>query len=147
MKRQRSWFLALLAMLWMAGAQQAKADDNQPRFMIPAAEFTGDGIGGMASITEKNPYFTIYLWTRNEDHKDSYWISAPELCIDGHKLTLYGLSGNSSFENGIGEFTCYDRNGVYYYVRTRGAFMAKDSYSFQAMFPDLKNKSNWDQDW
>lgn len=155
MKRQRSWFLALLAMLWMAGAQQAKADENQPLFMIPAKDISEDGLNAFARITETNPVFTIFLWTKNEDGWHSTWKKAPELDIDGHKVTLSGLTGDKDFENGIGDFICYDENGVYYYVRTRGAFEASDNKAFLAQFPELKSQDSkgnsihpeWDEDW
>ena len=146
MERKYLCFWALAVML-LCGIQQVKADDNQPRFMIPTADITDGGIGGVAAICEKNPYFTIYLWTRNVDHKDSYWESEPTLTVDGHSVKLTGLKGNHGFGDGIGNFVCYDSNKVYYYVRSRGGFMAGDNKTFTNIFPDLKKKSNWDQDY
>ena len=86
MRTKRSyWILTLLSLLLFGSVQRVSADENQPRIMIPAADFTGDGIGGTACITPNNPYFTVYLWWMNEHKDDTNWIDDPYLTVDGHE--------------------------------------------------------------
>ena len=142
MRTKRSyWILTLLSLLLFGSVQRVVADDNQPRIMIPAADFTGDGIGGTAWITPSNPYFTVFLWWMNEDRDDTNWIDNPYLTVDGHEIHLSGLAEGK-------EWTCYNSSNceVYYYVKAGKTFRAGSNIAFQTAFPDIKEKSHWDDD-
>ena len=56
-----SSILVMLTMLFVVGTRSTKADDNLPRFIIPAIDIDDGTVGGTAYITEKNPYFTVYV--------------------------------------------------------------------------------------
>ena len=140
--RRRYWILALLSLLLLGSVQRVLADDNQPRLMLPTADFSGDGIGGTAFITPNNPYFTVFLWRMNEDRTDTHWIDDPYLTVDGHEIHLGGFSSSSKSEWRY----CDTTNGVYYYVRAGKNFRAGSNTTFQVMFPELKKKAHWDDD-
>ena len=100
------------------------ADDNRPRIILPTVDIDDGTIGGSSCITEKHPYFTVYVWCRNCDHDDSYWESAPTLSVDGRKVTLSFMSGNHGWKDAkdVYQYTCWDGDKVYYTVRTRPGF-------------------------
>ena len=148
-----SSILVMLTMLFVVGTRSTKADDNLPRFIIPAIDIDDGTVGGTAYITEKNPYFTVYVWSRNEDHDDTYWTEAPTLYIDGHGVTLDYIKGNDPFNKSTDchQYVCCDYDSVYFTVRTRPAFIAYNSKDkvnlFWNTFSKLQNYSNCDQDW
>ena len=135
--------MALLSVLLAGSAERALADDNQPRILLPEADFSGNGISGTAWITPENPYFTVFLWWMNEDKDDTNWVDDPYLKVDGHELHLWGLSDFSKKA-----WECYNSSTgeVYFYVRARDSFRAGNNETFQAEFSDLKKKSHWDDD-
>ena len=56
----------LLAILLLVGMQQAKADSNQPRVLLP--DITADESSiDLPSVYASSPHFTIYLWVKNSD--------------------------------------------------------------------------------
>jgi hypothetical protein len=146
MKSGKNFLRWLLALMLMGSVQLAVADDNRPRIILPTVDIDDGTIGGSACITEKHPYFTVYVWCRNCDHVDSYWESAPTLSVDGRKVTLSFMSGNHGWKDSkdVYEYTCWDGDKVYYTVRTRPGFEVNSL--FLEKFPKLKDYSNTDQD-
>ncbi len=143
----RHYFISLLTLLFVVSAQQAVADDEQPRFVIPTASLAcGDGSTGYAAITESNPYFTVYLWIRNTDDVDTYWNGAPTMKVDGHALTLTGLNNGDGTETAT-EWTCTEDGKTIYYVKAHGStFKAGSNESFKAMFSGIGDKSKGNRD-
>lgn len=142
LKHQILW---LLTMMLVVGTQRAWSDGNQPRFMIPTSDFSDpQDSPGCAVITPGNPFFTIYLWHKNEDGKDTYWAESPTLTIDGHSVQL------TKFASGTYDWTCKDANGnVYYYVHShsKSIIVGEDGGAvFRAQFPDAINVADGDQD-
>ena len=138
------WTLTLI-LAW--SVESAKADDNTPRIILPTVDIEDGSFSGSACITEKNPYFTVYVWSRNEDHNDSYWNTAPYLSVDGHEVKLEFLHGNNGFRDAseVHEYVCKDNDRVYYTVKTRPGFEVDDKFFLK--FPKLKDYSNTDQDY
>ena len=146
-KMKGSGFLLLGFTLILAFCSvSVHADDNRPRIILPTVDIDDGTIGGSSCITEKHPYFTVYVWCRNCDHDDSYWESAPTLSVDGRKVTLSFMSGNHGWKDAkdVYQYTCWDGDKVYYTVRTRPGFEVNSL--FLEKFPKLKNYSNTDQD-
>ena len=141
------YFISLLTLLFVVSTQQAVADDEQPRFVIPTASLAcGDGSTGYAAITESNPYFTVYLWIRNTDNVDTYWNGAPTMKVDGHALTLTGLNNGDGTETAT-EWTCTENGKTIYYVKAHGTtFKAGSNESFKAMFSGIGDKSEGNRD-
>ena len=122
-----SSFLVMLTMLFAVGTQSLKADDNLPRIILPTAALENKEITGTSYISEKQPYFTVYVWSRNEDHSDTYWAEPPRLYVDGHYIELSFLHGNHAFndDSDCHQYVCLDADSVYFTVRTRKGFIAK----------------------
>ena len=80
--------LLLLSMLFVTGWQQVKAEDEKARLMIPSADATSDTYTFSSSVTPLRPYFTVYLWYRNTEHTDAYWVDEPTLYLDSDKNAL-----------------------------------------------------------
>ena len=119
MKKQLHLYLCLLTLMLMAGAQRVAADNNQPRFVIPAIDLSGDdGAKGNAAITAGNPYFTIYMWDWNEDGDDTGWSIKPTITINGHSVKLDGMNGSKS------EWTCTENGVTYYYIHAHASASA-----------------------
>lgn len=153
-QKRIQFFLLLLTMLLLVGTQTVKADDNLPRIILPSLTTNGDDdgvIGSTSFITERQPYFTVYVWVRNEDHSDTYWKEAPTLYVDGHGVTLSDIHGDHGFNKSTDcyQYVCCDADNVYYIARTRPGFMAKndDNKKFWLTYTNLANYSNCDQDW
>ena len=153
-QKRIQFFLLLLTMLLLVGTQTVKADDNLPRIILPSLTTNGDDdgvIGSTSFITERQPYFTVYVWVRNEDHSDTYWKEAPTLYVDGHGVTLSDIHGDHGFNKSTDcyQYVCCDADSVYYIARTRPGFMAKndDNKKFWLTYTNLANYSNCDQDW
>lgn len=148
-KNRMKHFLLLLTMLLLVGHQRVWADEEQPFFYIPSADFSDDGQNGYYFSTPSNPYFTLYLWYLNDDQKDSHWTSDPELTIDDkYSIKLPNLTESSQYE-GIrdGKYTpfntlaCLDGNGkVVYWVRYKDKFKVENS-KFGSSWP-LSDFSN-----
>ena len=144
MRTKRSyWMITLLSLLLFGSVQRVAADDNQPRIMLPSADFSGDEIGGIAYITPGNPYFTVFLWRLNESRQISKWENDPFLVVDDHKVQLWGFSNCSTKK-----WECYDSNTgeVYFYVTAGNNIRAGSNKTFQAQFSKLTKKSHWDDD-
>ena len=75
-------------MLFVTGWQQVKAEDEKARLMIPSADATSDTYTFSSSVTPLRPYFTVYLWYRNTEHTDAYWVDEPTLYLDSDKNAL-----------------------------------------------------------
>jgi len=140
------FLLWALALILASSTVRVKADDNRPRIILPTVDIEDGSFGGSACITEKNPYFTVYVWIRNLDHDDTYWESAPKLSVDGHEVTLSFLHGNHGFNSAsdVYEYVCNDYDRVYYTVKTRPGFEVDSKFFLK--FPKLQEKSNTDQD-
>ena len=109
----------LLAILLLVGMQQAKADSNQPRVLLP--DLTSDEKSiDLPSVYASSPHFTIYLWVKNSDDLDSYWNEAPYLNVDGHSVRLSHLHGTSVDYTESYDYVCHERTygeeNVYFYV-------------------------------
>ena len=142
--KTKQFFLLMTAILMMVGIQQAKADSNQPRFMLPTTQMTETNSFDLASIYASSPYFTIYLWVKNSDNLDSYWNEAPTLKVDGHGVTLGHLRGTSVDYSHYYEYVCYEphklyslqqqEEKIYYYVHVRPGFKAGDNTKFKEVY-------------
>ena len=126
--------MALLTLLLLVSVQWAKADSNQPRFMLPTASMTSNNQFDVSYVFVKNPYFTIYLWVKNSDNLDSYWNEAPTLTVDGHSVKLSHIHGTSVDYKGTYEYVCHDSQKVYYYVHTRTGFKEADNFFFDNVY-------------
>ncbi len=146
-----SSILVMLTILFVVGIRSLKADDNLPRIILPTAALENKEITGTSYISEKQPYFTVYVWSRNEDHSDTYWAEPPRLYVDGHYIELSFLHGNHAFndDSDCHQYVCFDADSVYFTVRTRKGFIAKsdETMDFWLEYSNLKNYSNCDQDW
>ena len=127
----------LLAILLLVGMQQAKADSNQPRVLLP--DLTSDEKSiDLPSVYASSPHFTIYLWVKNSDDLDSYWNEAPYLNVDGHSVRLSHLHGTSVDYTESYDYVCHERTygeeNVYFYVHTRKGFKAGDNDKFKTLY-------------
>lgn len=146
-------FLLLLTMLFLVGNQRVQADEDQPFFYIPSAEFSDYGQNGFSYSSPTNPYFTLYLWYLNDDQKDSHWTSDPVLTIDGEytvkipKLKDHYDDIKTNFYTPFEILTCEKDGKVVCWVRYKGQFKVYDSYKntkFSQTFPlcDLQYNKN-----
>ena len=141
-------FLLLLTMMFLAGIQQAKAEDDIPRLMIPATDATSSTFSFSSYVTPDRPYFTVYLWYRNTEHQDSYWEDAPTLYLDDDRyaLKLEDIKGSKDLGN-INKFlTCKVDGKDVFYVRYRGSFQSTDN--FMTLFKNFrKTNDTWKDDY
>ena len=140
--------LLLLSMLFVTGWQQVKAEDEKARLMIPSADATSDTYTFSSSVTPLRPYFTVYLWYRNTEHTDAYWVDEPKLYLDSDKnaLKLEGIKGSDDLGDIDKFLTCKVDGKDVFYVRYRGSFKSTDN--FIALFKNFKQQNDtWKDDY
>ena len=142
--KAKQFLFCLLTLLFTVSVPRAVADEDQPRFMIPSADFSDpdkDSERGYAAITTDNPFFTIYMWMFNDYKDDTYWAVKPTLKIDGNELELKG------FTDGTYDWTCTVNGVVKYYVHSHAnSILVDDSKLFQQQFPEASKKSHGGRD-
>lgn len=144
MMKFRHLFLGFLTALLALWTPNVRADEDQPRFVVPSMDMQeSEGTWSYAAITPGNPCFTVYLWRYNDYKDDTYWKEGPTLTIDGkYSIKLDGFTGFSSDKY---DWSYIDEKGiVQVYVHAHSSSFRvdqEDGAFFRAKFPEAEDFS------